>query len=74
MNWKCIVDSDCVQCSSDDTNEFTIILLLHAVTGSMVFCTTEGANVLLYLGNIIIPILKVLLSSSNIITMEYAVV
>ena len=76
-----------------------LIQLLHAVTGSMAFCTPEGKNgtrgkaeevifprgctkpmdpksqhatiVLLYLGNMIIPLLKVLLSSSNINYDEY---
>ena len=32
----------------------------------------RATMVLLYLGNMIIPLIKVMLSSSNIITMEYA--
>ena len=76
-----------------------IIQLLHAVTGSMAFCTLEGENgtrgqaegaispqgcttpmdpshnvqqLFCYLCIIVIPLLKVLLSSSNIITTDYS--
>ena len=76
------------------------IQLLHAVTGSMAFCTPEGENgtrgkaegaifprectkpmdpksqratiVFLYLVNTIISLLKVMFSSLNIITTDYA--
>ena len=60
---------------------YSSVQLLHAAMGSMAFCTLEGGNctrgervpfVLLYLCNIIIPLLEVPLSSSNIITTDYS--